>query len=273
MYFFISLNPIDISSDYIWFSNLFQEKVNKGPNPQHQSAFNESVIKTVENNPKLINTVFNPSNMDSCSVMLFAPLWDSNEVIHCKYHPDTRLTDGGRWLTDDRCRSLYDLHRKVILISRQVNCDKCSFPYKSHDDHILQNLPVSLAPPFILTHKEGITSQAADLVWNCAANGESLIYIDQLSLSCAVLNFRLIPHPTPYPWSNLSGWHILLNFFADIPGMLIHYLLTILNFFFVCQSVSLLTSQLKLDKYRNICSSGWDIFLNIFGYISAILVH
>ena len=37
------------------------------------------------------------------------------------------------------------------------------------------------------------------------------------------------------------------------------------TFLFVCQSVSWLTSLLKLYKYRDISSTGWYIFLNFFG--------
>lgn len=139
---------------------------------EHQRAFIESTIKTVEDNPKLVNNIFNPENLDSFSILLFAPLWISNEEVYCKYHPNSKLCDGGKWITDDRCRSLYDVHRKVTLISRQVICKDCAFPYKSHDEHILENLSNSMEAPFILSHKEGMTSQAADLIWNCAANGE-----------------------------------------------------------------------------------------------------
>ena len=63
-----------------------------------------------------------------------------------------------------------------------------------------------------------------------------------------------------------SGWDIFLEFFGDIPemlvhwfqiilifsgdipGMLVHLLQMILNFMYVCQSVCLLTSLPKLDK-------------------------
>ena len=58
-----------------------------------------------------------------------------------------------------------------------------------------------------------------------------------------------------------SGWDIVLKFFGDIPGMFIHYFQIIINFVYVCQSVSWLTSLLKLDKYRDISCSWWYIFL------------
>ena len=70
-----------------------------------------------------------------------------------------------------------------------------------------------------------------------------------------------------------SGWDIFLKFFGDIPGMLVHYFQIILNFLYVSQSDSWLTSLLKLDKYRDISSSRWDIFLNFFLDISGMLVH
>ena len=61
-----------------------------------------------------------------------------------------------------------------------------------------------------------------------------------------------------------SGWDIFLEFFVDIPVMLVHLFQIIMNFLYVCQSVGWLTSLLKLYKYRDISSSGWDIFLNFF---------
>ena len=44
--------------------------------------------------------------------------------------------------------------------------------------------------------------------------------------------------------------------------MFLHEFQILLNFLYVCRSVSWFTSLLKLDKYRDISSSGWDFFLN-----------
>ena len=44
------------------------------------------------------------------------------------------------------------------------------------------------------------------------------------------------------------------------------------KFLFVCQFVSWFTSSLKLDKYRDISSSGWDIFLKFSGDIPRIFL-
>ena len=70
-----------------------------------------------------------------------------------------------------------------------------------------------------------------------------------------------------------SWWDISLIFFGDIPGMLVHYFQMILNFLYVCRSVSWLTFLLKLDKYRDISSSVWDIFLKFFGGIPGMFLH
>ena len=70
-----------------------------------------------------------------------------------------------------------------------------------------------------------------------------------------------------------SGWDVVLKFLGDIPGMFIHYFQIIINFVYVCQSVSWLTSLLKLDKYRDISCSWWNIFLNFFGHIPEMFVH
>ena len=62
-----------------------------------------------------------------------------------------------------------------------------------------------------------------------------------------------------------SGWNIFLKFFVDIPDMFVHYFQMLKNFLHVCQSVSWLISIIKLGKYRYISSTGWNIFLKIFG--------
>ena len=72
---------------------------------------------------------------------------------------------------------------------------------------------------------------------------------------------------------SISGLDIFLKFFGDIPGMLVHWFQIVLNLFFVCQSVSWLTSLLKLDKYRNISSSGGHIFLESFGDIPGMYLN
>ena len=45
------------------------------------------------------------------------------------------------------------------------------------------------------------------------------------------------------------------------------------NCLHVSQSVSWLTSLLKLDKYRDISGPEWDIFLKFFGDIPGMLLH
>ena len=45
------------------------------------------------------------------------------------------------------------------------------------------------------------------------------------------------------------------------------------DFLYVCQSVSWLTSLLKLYKYRDVFYSGWYIFLKSFGEILLMLRH
>ena len=82
------------------------------------------------------------------------------------------LRDGGKWMSDKKQRTLYDYHRKVKLISREVTCELCENPYKSHDLTILKSLPTSINPPFLLSHKEGITLRAAQMIWNSVANGK-----------------------------------------------------------------------------------------------------
>ena len=57
------------------------------------------------------------------------------------------------------------------------------------------------------------------------------------------------------------GWDIFLKLFGDIPGMSLQVFQILPNFLYVCQSVSWLTSLLKLDKYQDISSSWWYIFL------------
>ena len=62
------------------------------------------------------------------------------------------------------------------------------------------------------------------------------------------------------------------QFFGNIPGMFVHWF-QINLIFYVCQSVSWLTSLLKLDKYKDISRSELDIFLKFFGDIPMMFVH
>ena len=125
--------------------------------------------------------------------------------------------------------------------------------------------------------------------WNYTNIGISLV-LDEISfwnlletfLGCwkifqIILNFLYICHSVGrlisllkidkyrYIWS--SGWDIFMEFFGDISGMLVGQFQIFLNFMYVCQSVSWLTSLLKLYKYWDIVSSAWDIFLKFFGDI------
>ena len=65
----------------------------------------------------------------------------------------------------------------------------------------------------------------------------------------------------------------LSEMFWSIPGMFLHDFQIVTNFLYVCQSVSWLTSLLKLYKYRDNSSYRWDIFLKFFGYIPGMLAH
>ena len=66
------------------------------------------------------------------------------------------------------------------------------------------------------------------------------------------------------------------RFFEDIHDMLVHWFQIILIFLYVCHSGSWYSSLMKPDKFRkfrDISSSGWDIFLNIYWHITGMLVH
>ena len=65
------------------------------------------------------------------------------------------------------------------------------------------------------------------------------------------------PSPlTLFVYNSGSEWDIFLKSFGDIPGMFLDYFWIILNFLYVCRSVSWLSSLLNLDKYRDISWSG-----------------
>ena len=70
-----------------------------------------------------------------------------------------------------------------------------------------------------------------------------------------------------------SEWDIFLEFFGDLPEVLVHWIKIIQISLYVCQSGSWHTSLMKYDKFRDIASSGWDIFLNFYGHIPGMLVH
>ena len=69
------------------------------------------------------------------------------------------------------------------------------------------------------------------------------------------------------------GGDIFLKFFGDIPWMFLHHFPMIKKCFYVLQSVSWLTSLLKLDKYRDISGPEWDIFLKFFGDIPRMFLQ
>ena len=72
---------------------------------------------------------------------------------------------------------------------------------------------------------------------------------------------------------SLPVWNIFLNFFVDIPWMFLHRFPIIKNCLYVCQTISWLTSLLKLDKCRDFSWSGRDIFLKFFWDIPRLLLH
>ena len=69
------------------------------------------------------------------------------------------------------------------------------------------------------------------------------------------------------------GRDISLNFFGDISGMLAGHFQIFLNFLYVCQSVTCLTSFLILYKYKDNSSSRGYIFLKFLGDILGTIVH
>ena len=86
---------------------------------------------------------------------------------------------------------------------------------------------------------------------------------------CHALAVR--PSPlTSFVYNSGSGWDPFLKSVGHILGMFVDYFWIIQNFLYVCQSVSWLTFLLKIDKYRDISTSGWDIFLKFFGDIPRI---
>merc|ERR1711954_492793 len=52
-----------------------------------------------------------------------------------------------------------------------------------------------------------------------------------------------------------SGCHIFMEFFGDIPEMLVNWFQIFLIFLYVCQSGSWHTSLMKSNKFRDISSS------------------
>ena len=71
-----------------------------------------------------------------------------------------------------------------------------------------------------------------------------------------------------------SVWYIFLKYVWHISGMFVDYFFHIIwNFLYAFQSVSWLTSILKLGKYKDISSSDGDVILEVFGNIPGMFVH
>ena len=67
------------------------------------------------------------------------------------------------------------------------------------------------------------------------------------------------------PWQG-HVWTLFGPQVHNIPWLFVHYFQILMNFLYICQSVSWLTSLLILDKCRNISCSGWNIFLIFLRY-------
>ena len=86
----------------------------------------------------------------------------------------------------------------------------------------------------------------------------NFLYVGQ-SVSWLTLLLKL----GQYRYISCTRWDIFLKIFGGFPGINLHHFHIILNFLYVCQSVSWLTLLLKLGQYRYISFTGWDIFLKI----------
>ena len=115
----------------------------------------------------------------------------------------------------------------------------------------------------------------SELFWWYSCDAGTLASNDSGFLVClSVRSFAYFCTEIRQMLGYLQFWmRYLSEIFGDIPGMLLHHFQIILNFLYVCQSVSWLTSLLKLDKYRHISGPEWDIFLKIFGGIPWMFVH
>ena len=72
----------------------------------------------------------------------------------------------------------------------------------------------------------------------------------------------------------LQFWmRYLSGIFWDFPEVLVHCIQKNQISLYVHQSGSWQTSLMKSDNFRDIASSGWDIFLNLYGHIPGMLVH
>ena len=86
--------------------------------------------------------------------------------------------------------------------------------------------------------------------------------LGEAAFVCTYVRTFVRPSPlTSFVYNSGSGWDFFLKSFGGIPGMLVIYFWIIPNFLYVSQTVSWLTSVLKLEKYRDTSSSGWNIFL------------
>ena len=118
-------------------------------------------------------------------------------------------------------------------------------------------------------------SYISEFFWNITR-----IFLDYLQI---ILNFLYVCQSFSwltfllklgqYRYISCTGRDIFLKIFGGFPGINLQLIQVILNFLYVCQSFSWLTSLLKLYKYRDISSSEWDVFLIFFGYIPWIFLE
>ena len=90
-----------------------------------------------------------------------------------------------------------------------------------------------------------------------------------LHISC----MSVCPLEGLHTYWNQAWMRYFLKISGNIPGRFLHHFPIITNCLYVCQSVSWLTSLLKLGKYRDMSCPGWYIFLNFFWEIPRMFVH
>ena len=114
--------------------------------------------------------------------------------------------------------------------------------------------------------------------WNFLETFLGCLYTLSKLFRISCMSFSLLVGLLPYWYEtnkgispvliDISVWH-----FWDMSLMLVHYFQMKLNFLYVCQCVILLTSLLKSDKYKDISSSWWYVFLKFVGDMLWMMVY
>ena len=144
------------------------------------------------------------SEYSACpSVLLWNPIASFSASLNCPLHSTEHLADTNLWTSGENAaympRLLFNYGRNALLVSKLYKCCACkrSF-YRSHDPHLVSQLPVAIKTDFHIFHKVGFTHSAYTLIQNTIATGLSFSKVEELFRRSCLNTISLSATKTEY---------------------------------------------------------------------------